>query len=34
VIEKPGTVNACKYCPAFSVCTQKDDLLARGELQM
>ena len=34
VIEKPGTVSACKYCPAFAVCTQKDDLLARGELQM
>ena len=32
VIEQPGQVTACKYCQAFSVCTQKDDLIAAGDL--
>lgn len=32
VIERPGQVTACKYCPAFSVCTQKDTLIAQGDL--
>lgn len=32
VIEKPGTVTSCRYCPAFSICTQKDKLIATGEL--
>jgi len=32
VIEHPGQVVACKYCPAFSVCSQKDDLIASGDL--
>jgi hypothetical protein len=32
VIEKPGEVTACKYCSAFSVCTQKDRLIAAGDL--
>lgn len=30
--EVPGQVTACKYCPAFSLCTQKDDLIASGDL--
>lgn len=34
VIEKPGTVRACKYCPAFAACSQKDELIASGELQL
>jgi hypothetical protein len=33
VVEVPGTVKACKYCPAFSVCTQKDQLIADGSLK-
>lgn len=28
----PGEVKACKYCPAFSVCKQKDRLIADGSL--
>ena len=32
VVEKPGLVMACKYCSAFSVCSQKDDLVASGDL--
>ena len=32
VIEKLGEVVACKYCPAFDVCTQKDTLIADGSL--
>jgi hypothetical protein len=32
VIEKPGTVTSCRYCPAFSICAQKDKLIATGEL--
>lgn len=34
VIEKPGEVVACKYCPAFAICTQKDELIADGSLQL
>lgn len=34
VVEKPGEVVACKYCPAFSVCSQKDALIADGSLQV
>ncbi len=34
VIERPGQVTACKYCSAFSVCTQKDALIAQGDLLM
>jgi hypothetical protein len=30
--EVPGQVTACKYCPAFSICTQKDNLIASGDL--
>jgi hypothetical protein len=30
--EVPGTVTACKYCPAFVLCTQKDNLILNGEL--
>ena len=30
--EVPGQVTACKYCPAFAICTQKDQLIASGEL--
>jgi hypothetical protein len=25
IVDKPGEVKACKYCPAFEVCTQKDE---------
>lgn len=28
----PGQVTACKYCPAFAACTQKDRLIASGDL--
>lgn len=28
----PGQVTACKYCPAFAVCSQKDTLIASGDL--
>ena len=28
----PGQVTACKYCPAFTACTQKDNLIAAGDL--
>lgn len=34
VIEKPGEVVACKYCPAFPVCSQKDALIADGSLTL
>lgn len=32
VTEVPGQVTACKYCNAFAVCTQKDTLIAAGDL--
>jgi len=25
IIETPGKVKACGYCPAFPICTQKDE---------
>lgn len=34
IIEKPGEVTACKYCPAFSLCSQKDLLIERGDLNL
>lgn len=34
VKEVPGQVTACKYCPAFSACSQKDALIASGDLIM
>jgi len=34
VVEKPGKATACKYCAAFSVCTQKDALVASGDLEI
>jgi hypothetical protein len=34
IVEKPGEVTACKYCPAFAACRQKDALIAAGELLM
>lgn len=34
VKEVPGQVTACKYCPAFGACTQKDALIASGDLLM
>lgn len=30
--EHSGQVRACRYCRAFSACTQKDDLIASGDL--
>jgi hypothetical protein len=32
--EVPGQVMACKYCPAFAICSQKDSLIAAGDLVM
>ena len=32
VIEQLGQITACKYCPAFSACKQKDTLIATGDL--
>lgn len=32
VVEQPGQVTACKYCPAFAICSQKDELVASGDL--
>lgn len=34
VREFPGQVKACLYCDAFSVCRQKDELIADGSLQL
>lgn len=34
VVEHPGQVVACRYCPAFAACSQKDALLASGDLQL
>lgn len=34
VLEVGGTVKACKYCPAFSVCNQKNEYLNDGSLTM
>lgn len=32
VMEQPGQVTACKYCQAFSICSQKDELINAGDL--
>jgi hypothetical protein len=32
VVDVPGQVNACKYCPAFPICSQKDELIRSGDL--
>lgn len=32
--EVKGQVVACKYCPAFSVCSQKDEYISSGELTL
>lgn len=32
--EVPGQVTACKYCSAFAACSQKDQLIASGDLLM
>lgn len=32
VKEQPGQVTACKYCNGFTLCSQKDVLIERGEL--
>lgn len=34
IIEKPGEVVACKYCPAFMACSQKDKLIEDGSLTL
>ena len=34
VREIPGQVTACKYCPAFAACSQKDALIQSGDLLM
>jgi hypothetical protein len=33
VVEAKGEVKACKYCPAYPLCTQKDTYLADGSLK-
>jgi hypothetical protein len=30
----PGEVRACRYCPAFAVCSQKNEYIASGDLKM
>lgn len=32
VVKREGEVTACRYCPAFLVCKQKDALIASGDL--
>lgn len=32
VKEVKGQVSACKYCPAFALCNQKDELIQTGDL--
>lgn len=32
--EVPGEIRACKTCPCFSICTQKDAYLISGELKV
>lgn len=34
VVEVKGTVGACRYCDAFSICKQKDKYIASGELPL
>ena len=34
VIKKDGEVKACKYCPVFNLCSQKDRLIESGELKL
>jgi hypothetical protein len=34
VVEVMGEVVACKYCDAYSVCSQKDNLIAQGLLRI
>lgn len=34
VVEVKGKVKACKYCPAYLNCSQKDTYLATGELEL
>lgn len=34
VVEVPGQVTACKYCSGFSLCSQKDLLIERGDLNI
>lgn len=34
VVEQPGEVIACKFCPAFPICTQKDEYIADGTLKL
>lgn len=32
VVTKPGEVKACKFCPGFAACSQKDALIKSGDL--
>lgn len=32
IVEVPGQVKACRYCPAVNICKQAEDLLASGRL--
>lgn len=34
IVTVPGQVKACLYCPAFDVCTQKDELIQEGSLSL
>ena len=33
IVEVPGTCKACVFCDAFQICSQKDTLIARGQLK-
>lgn len=34
IVEVPGEVKACKWCPAFAVCTQKNQYIIDGSLKI
>ena len=34
VVEVPGKAVACRYCSAYPICTQKDRLIASGDLEV
>lgn len=34
VVEKPGQATACRYCAAYPLCSQKDRLIAAGDLSL
>jgi len=34
IVEVPGLVQACKYCSAAGLCSQRDQLIATGQLKL